>query len=70
MAEGDNPARFTNTGNVQTTVGGGTAKANPISKNRLPEDTARSNFYAGAGQKDVLPEHTARRTTYPIIFAD
>lgn len=74
MAEGDNPSRFTDTGTVGSEVAGGVAKGNPLTgKNRLPEDGAtnmgRSTFYAGAGQKDVLPEHTARRTAYPIIYA-
>jgi hypothetical protein len=48
---------------------GGTAKANPIGKTRLPEDAARAAVYTAAGQKDVLPEHQERRTTYPHITA-
>lgn len=76
MAEGDNPSRFTNTGTLDEEIAGGTVKGNPITKNRLEVDGAagttpfgRSTFYASANQKDVLPEHTARRTTYPFINA-
>ena len=82
MAEGDNRFRQLGTvstpGGVDREVGGatvaapnGVAKANPVDAPRLPEDGAdhggRSDFYAGTGQKDVLPEHQARRDAYPHI---
>lgn len=71
MAEGDNRAVYTGTatGDISEEQAGGTVKGNPIDMPRLPEDDARSTFYASANNKDVLPEHTARRTTYPHITA-
>lgn len=83
MAEGDNRAKYGGTAQVakDTTIGGGTAKANPTAMVRLPEDEARSAFYAGTAangndhaalaqtQKDELPEHKARRDAYPHITA-
>ena len=71
MAEGDNHAQFTNTAGVDRELAGGTAKANPLAKNRLPEDgnaDGRSAFYVTTGNKDILPEHQARRDTYPFIL--
>lgn len=70
MAEGDNPARFTNTGTIDETLTG--VKANPITKNRLPEDGGvggRTWQYTQTGHKDLLPEHQARRDAYPFINA-
>jgi hypothetical protein len=54
---------------VDKELPGDTAKDNPIDKDRLPEDAVRAAFYTTAGEKDVLPEHQARRTTYPHITA-
>lgn len=71
MAEGDNQARF-GQGTVDTVVLGGVAKGNPITKTRLPEAGnvgGRDEKYARATDKDRLPEHQARRDTYPIIVA-
>jgi hypothetical protein len=76
MAEGDN--RFaqnkTNAGDAKDSEKGpATAKADPIAAPRVAEDGAandgRSTYYAGAGQKDALPEHQARRDAYPHIHA-
>lgn len=78
MAEGDNRAVYGGTAQTsrEQLIGGGVVKAQPIAMPRLPEDTARSNYYAGTGtnhaelsqvQKDELPEHVERRTTYPLI---
>lgn len=75
MAEGDNHARFTGTAQValDTELGPTVAKGNPATKARLEEAGAtivgRDTFYAGATEKDRLPEHTARRTAYPLILA-
>lgn len=69
MAEGDNQARFTDTGTRDEELAGGTAKSNPNTKNRLPEDSSRVSYYVGANQKDILPEHQARRDAYPFINA-
>lgn len=68
MADGDNRARQDTT-YKDAEIAGGVAKANPTAKPRLVEDTARSGFYAGAGQKDALPEHQARRNVLPHITA-
>lgn len=82
MAEGDNRAVYTGTAetNISRELGGATVAApegvdkdDPIAMPRLPEDQARSDFYAGVGvaetQKDELPEHQARRNAYPHITA-
>lgn len=70
MAEGDNRARYTNNAPiVDKELGPETVKADPIDKPRLPEDTARANAYVATGQKDILPEHRARRDRYPLITA-
>lgn len=69
MAEGDNRARTDNATTTDVELAGKTVKADPVSKVRLPEDTSRSGFYAGATQKDRLPEHKARRDAYPLITA-
>ena len=71
MAEGDNHAKFGGvaTDGASTQVLGGVAKDNPETKTRLPEDADRVDKYASAGNKDVLPEHQARRDTYPFIKA-
>ena len=71
MAEGDNRARQGGTveapGGIDRELGPNTVKAVPIDKGRLPEDAARVTHYATAGNKDTLPEHKARRDTYPHI---
>lgn len=69
MAEGDNRARQLDTPVKDVLISGDTVKASPIAKPRLPEDAARSNRYTESGQKDVLPEHKARRDRYPLITA-
>ena len=74
MAAGDNRARQGGTvaapGGVDKLIPGGTVKGDPVAKPRLPEDTARSAKYATVGEKDRLPEHKARRDTYPFITVD
>lgn len=70
MAEGDNQAKFTNTAGTDIEITG--VKANPITKNRLAEDGGvggRTWRYTQTGEKDLLPEHQARRDAYPFINA-
>lgn len=70
MAEGDNHAQFTDTAGVDRELAAG-AKANPLAKNRLPEEGSadgRVAFYVTTGNKDILPEHQARRDAYPFIL--
>lgn len=69
MAEGDNRAQYLNTTGISKAILGGVVKADPTAMSRTPEDAARATFYATAGQKDRLPEHKARRDTYPHITA-
>lgn len=54
-------------GGVDEELPGGVAKEDPITMPRTDEAEARAVFYASANNKDVLPEHTARRTAYPLI---
>lgn len=63
------------TGNPAGTIGTDaeiapdTTKGNPVAMPRTAEAQARADVYNAANQKEVLPEHLARVTRYPLISA-
>lgn len=69
MAESDNRVQMGNAQDISRELGPAVAKANPTAMSRTSESQARADAYSAANNKEILPEHQARRDALPHITA-